>query len=350
MLLGKRVPAAALVASFGLASSAPAWSVGVSTGYNYSVYFDNLMSLDSNLLFDPEMLPLDQLNEMVRNDLGPFAAIDVLESSGAMTGEQAVYELSGGSLGLIWEGEYAHDDVQSQLLFTGLEGNADVTNRVAIHSLATFDLGPIHSEDIWTTSQQTRTRLQRRDAELTFRHDMSAKFAWLLGVRHEWVDASYTGRIQTLASTNLFNAVYSLVGVPLVFDVGRFEGSTRGDMKMRLRTGRVGLQSMVGGERHRFFLAGFLQYSRVPKITARAVLTPDDANVRPIPLTLESKPQESAGVDLSVGYSLHFIPDHFALELRYRTMAYFPVSKGTDWDDPRVNHGLYAGITAWFGN
>jgi len=59
---------------------------------------------------------------------------------------------------------------------------------------------------------------------------------------------------------------------------------------------------------------------------------------------IDIKSESAIGPDISVGY-VHRFTDTIGLDVRYRAIVYFPISGSRSFDDPRVNHGINAGLT-----
>lgn len=332
----------------GAASASSAATVGLS--YRYADYDDNATLLDSTVRYDPADLQgvIDELDSFLRNNLGPDSSASIRESRGALSGEQADYELMGGSFTVAWPGDDENDGLTTELQLSALVGDADVRNEIAVHSIVDFDIAGFHVEDVWTTSQQTDTRLRRLDLEATLQHSITQNFALIGGLRYERIEAGYSGRLQATNSRNLENLVNALSSAPLTLDLTTQEGSIEGDVTFHVYSARLGVLSNFQHRNSRFFLSMLMHYDVQPDVNSHSRLTPFESSIDPIDLDLETADRKTAGIDFNAGYAYEFLPKRAWFDLRYRATTYYDTSGPARWRDPRVNHGLYTGMTFWF--
>ena len=173
---------------------------------------------------------------------------------------------------------------RTQVTFSALYGKSSTE----LATLQTFEqditVEGFTAEDVITQHVSGKSKAKRLDLELTLQHRLNERFALLGGA--------------AFANLNQRNLVY---------------------------------------------LNGLLHYTHqsADDVESRLVVPDldfDESN------NIDIKSETAIGPDISVGY-VHRFTDTIGLDVRYRAIVYFPVGGSRDFDDPRVNHGINAGLT-----
>jgi hypothetical protein len=345
---GRFVRAGTLIISvLGLSSMSAVEATQVSITPRWAVYFDNLTSLDSGIdanefAVEEELAPINDLLDVL---LGPAANLAITDTASAMASEQAQYSLYGGTIGVSLPGTEDTD-----ILLTALAGTANVDVDLLLRSIVELNLPGGRVQDVWTSTQHQNTRLKRLDLEATLHHSLNETFSILAGVRYERVAVTYSGTQQSANSRNVENLILAVVGLPISLDLASLSGTLNGNVDFPFYSFRVGASAHGNfGDRHELFVNCLLHVTYADKVKANTRFVPSDSTFAPIEAVYEIDSHTNIGPDISVGY-MYRLSDRAGLDIRYRAAAHYPVGSSYLEDDPRVNHGLSIGVTAWFGD
>ncbi|MFO1426536.1 MAG: hypothetical protein U1F11_06105 [Steroidobacteraceae bacterium] len=307
-----------------------------------AVYFDNLSQRQSGRRAINDR-GVDALvaaaDAQVRAAFGPTAGVRRTGSESTRSSDQVQYDLFGASAGFGWEG---HEAVQ--VVLSGLYGSADVTANDILSIDSQFFVGSTQVPDVAIIANRSATRLHRLDLEATVQYRRCETVAWVGGLRLEQTRAESTALQTFTSSQNAVNYVAQLLGVPPTLEVGTSSARVTNGATVRLYGGRFGLAAFAPfRERHLFFVNAFLHASFVPAMRTRVVATPVGGGATTVE-NVSIPSETTVGPDLTVGYMYRFT-DRLALDVRYRAIAYFPVSGPYGFNEPRVNHGASIGLS-----
>jgi hypothetical protein len=308
----------------------------------FFLYFDNSNQRSSG--FAEATNVAGQADADLSDQLSDFygTPIDV-ETHGitsAGINNQDVYRLFGGAFTAGLDPEN-----RTQLTFSALYGVANSD----IRAVQTFEqdisvLG-LTAHDLITQHMEGRNKTKRLDLELTAQHRLNERFALIGGIRYEHLDGKASGDYRWISSSNALNVFSVLFGdSSLLIDLQDAEGTFTTKAKSNIFSARAGAAAFVNiDQRNLVYLNGLAHVTYEPDIKSKFhLLIPDegiDQNE-----TIKNEGETAIGPDITVGYT-HKFTDTIGIDVRYRAIVYFPISGPRSFDDPRVNHGINAGLT-----
>lgn len=336
MKLKYTVLAGALLASVSQAANA---EVIISPRFSY--YFDNINQRGSGIeaAGTPGEEEIADANRQFQDILGPTASVDFdVEGSGGASSQIALpmYGLAG-----------TYVDGDFSITLTGMYGEGDSQLTSVGAFTQTFSIFGETATDVLTTSSVGTQEFERIDIELTAQKRINERFAVLGGVRYENVDSTGVINSQIVSSVNFLNLINSFGFVPPDFQVVRDNTRTDVSIQSEVFSARGGVAGFIPfGEGNTVFLNGMLHLSHQP--SADTVATSVDLATGTELSTITPEGSETTlGPDVSVGIQLSMAENVF-FDIRYRGAFYFPVGGGRSFEDPRVNHGVNAGVSFVF--
>lgn len=303
-----------------------------------SYYFDNALQRTSNadqLEIENET---DELLALLR-EIDPQATLDSEFDGFGANNDQLGFPMAGLAATYV-DGDFS-------VTLTGMYGKTDgrfrSTNTVAqAATLFGFD-----TTDITTVNSDLAVDAERFDIELTAQKRISEQFALIGGVRFESASNDIEGTQSLTQSTNLFDLIGALNFNEPDFQVFRGNTAITGSESFDLYSLRGGVAGFIPfGNNNSVFLNGMLHVSHRGKITSEAVGVLD-ATGETLDLTTVVGSETSIGPDIAVGVQLG-LAENVSFDVRYRGSFYFPISGNNRFDDPRVAHGVNAGISFLF--
>jgi hypothetical protein len=331
--------ASALAVAACLAAPAQA---GVSFSPRFFLYFDNAYQRSSG--FDEQTALLTGADADASADLSEFfetpVVVETHDAVSASISNQQVYPLFGAAFTLDLD-----NSKRTQLSVSALYGKS--TSNLA--TLQTFQqditVEGLTSQDVITQHISGKSKAKRLDLELTLQHRLNERFALLGGLRYERIKSSGTFDFQNTSSNNGQNLFSLLFGTgEVVIGINQSNGTMHNRVTDDVFSARAGGAAFVNfGQRNMVYLNGLVHVTHQSAHGAKSRLVVPDLEfdeTNSIDITSET----AIGPDISVGYA-HRFTDTVGLDVRYRAIVYFPVSGNRDFDDPRVNHGINAGLT-----
>ena len=308
----------------------------------FFLYFDNASQRQSG--FDEQNSLLGQADEDASEELSEFfetpITVETSNATSASINNQQVYPLFGGAftMGL----DPAN---RTHVTVSALYGEANSTFK----TIQTFEqeitaLG-FSAQDIITQSMEGDVKSKRLDLELTLQHRLNERFALLGGLRYERIKSKGSFDFTNTSSsnaTNLFSLLFGEGDVEL--DLNEANGTMTTKVTDHIFSVRAGGAAFANlNQKNMVYLNGLLHYTHQSADDAEGRLVVpdldfDEAN------DIDIESEGAIGPDISVGY-VHRFTDTIGLDVRYRAIVYFPISGNRDFDDPRVNHGINAGLT-----
>lgn len=308
----------------------------------FFLYFDNASQRSSG--FDEQNNVLGQADEEASQDLTDFFGTPVLVESGNATSaainNQQVYPLFGGAFTMGLDSQN-----RTQVTFSALYGQADSTFRTVQTIEQDITVEGFVAEDVITQHMEGDVKSKRLDLELSLQHRLNERFALLGGLRYERIKSSGTFQFDSVASNNASNLFSLLFGDgEVVIGLNESSGTMTSkvtDHIFSIRAGGAAFANMDA--RNLVYLNGLLHYTHQSADNAVSRLVVPDLDFDETN-DIDIKSEGAIGPDIAVGY-VHKFTDTIGLDVRYRAIVYFPVSGNRDFDDPRVNHGINAGLT-----
>jgi hypothetical protein len=141
---------------------------------------------------------------------------------------------------------------------------------------------------------------------------------------------------------NLFSLLFGSGDV--VIGINESNGTMQNEVTDHVVSARVGGAAFANmDQRNMVYLNGLLHVTHQWANDAVSRLIVPDVDLDETN-EIDIKSETAIGPDISVGY-VHRFTDTIGLDVRYRAIVYFPVGGNRDFDDPRVNHGINAGLT-----
>jgi hypothetical protein len=308
----------------------------------FFLYFDNANQRSSG--FDD----VHQLSQQSDAELGDLLSdfyetpvtVETHGITSAAINNQDVYPLFGGAFTMSLDSAN-----RTQLTFSALYGTANSD----MNTVQTFEqditVEGFTAHDLITQHMNGRNKSKRLDLELTAQHRFNERFALIGGLRYERIDAKTTGDYRWISSSNALNVFSVLFGdSSLLIDLqdaqGTFSSKASGDI-FSARLGGAAFANI--NARNLVYLNGLVHVTHEPSTKAKFHLMVPDDDIDQTS-SIKVKGETAIGPDIAVGYT-HKFTDTIGLDVRYRAIVYFPVSGPRDFDDPRVNHGVNAGLT-----
>ena len=186
---------------------------------------------------------------------------------------------------------------------------------------------------------------KRLDLELTLQHRLNERFALLGGLRYERIHSKGKFDFNNVSSTNAQNLFSFLYGSGEVdFGISESNGTMYSEVTDHVFSVRGGGAAFANiNQRNMVYLNGLVHLTHQKAVDAEGRLTVEDLDFDET-YDIDIKPETAIGPDMSVGY-VHKFTDTIGLDVRYRAIVYFPIGGSRRFDDPRVNHGINAGLT-----
>jgi hypothetical protein len=317
-------------------------NAGISFSPRFFLYFDNSSQRQSGLSDVAQLDP--QADADLSDALTDFYGVPIDVTSDNPTSSsinnQVVFPMIGGALTFGLDKEN-----RTSLSVSLLYGEANSKYR----SINSFDrtvtvADTFVAEDLFVQTAEGKAKVKRWDLELTLQHRLNERFALLGGLRYERNTSRGNFVTTTAISENANNLLEALFDDgDFSFGVDNSTGVLGVNVKDNIYSARFGGAAFVPiGQRSQVYVNGLLHLTYFPGAngTSRFVV--------PEVLDEEYKikiPSETLiGPDIAVGY-LHRFSDKVGLDFRYRGIFYFPISGNKKFNDPRVNHGINAGLT-----
>lgn len=336
------VRCAALAGASLAAFAAPAKAGDISISPRFFLYFDNSSQRQSGLSDVAQLDP--QADADLSDALTDFygVPIDVVSENptSSAINNQIVYPMFGGAITFGLDKEN-----RTSLSVSLLYGEANSKYR----SITSYDrtvtvADTFTAEDLFVQTAEGKAKEKRWDLELTLQHRLNERFALLGGLRYERNSSRGNFTTTTQISENAINLLNAL------FDEGDFSfgidnsvGSLAVKVNDDIYSARFGGAAYVPiGQRSQVYVNGLVHLTYFPGASGKGRFIVPDVLDETYDIDIPS--ETLIGPDIAVGY-LHRISDKVGLDLRYRGIFYFPISGNKKFNDPRVNHGINAGLT-----
>ena len=310
----------------------------------FFLYFDNASQRQSG--FDELASLTQQADVEASQDLTDFFGTPITVTTddvvSASINNQMVYPLFGGAFTMGLDSEN-----RTQVSFSALYGTAKSEFRTlqTFQQTVSVDDLELEAEDVLTQSMVGTNKTKRLDVELSVQHRLNERFALLGGLRYEHLRSKGEFDFTSSSSNNALNLF------ELLFDDGDVslgvndaEGTMRVKVNDNIYSARIGGAAFAPiNQRNLVYVNGLVHVTHQTGTTGTSRLTVPDVDLDETN-SLKIKAETTLGPDIAVGY-VHRFTDTVGLDVRYRAIVYFPVSGNRDFDDPRVNHGLNAGLT-----
>jgi hypothetical protein len=308
----------------------------------FSIYFDNAYQRSSG--FDSQNALLTGADADASAELSDFFGtpvdVDTHDAVSASISNQQVYPLFGAAFTADLDSAK-----RTQLTFSALYGES--TSDLA--TLQTFqqDISAegVTAQDVLTQHISGKSKAKRLDLELTLQHRLNERFALLGGLRYERIKSHGTFDFNNTASNNAQNLFSILFGSGEVeIGINETNGTMINKVTDDVFSARIGGAAFANmDQRNLVYLNGLVHFTHQSAhgVESRLIIPEldlDETN------SIDIKSETAIGPDISVGY-VHRFTDTIGLDVRYRAIVYFPVGGNRDFDDPRVNHGVNAGLT-----
>lgn len=308
----------------------------------FFLYFDNAYQRSSG--FDDVTTGLAaedaDLSQQLTDAYGTPVTVLTHNVTAASINNQQVYPLFGAAVTADLDSAK-----RTQLTLSALYGKANGDMRLVQTFNQDFTVMGFTARDLVTTNLVGKVEAKRLDLELSLQHRLNERFALLGGLRYERIEAKGTVDFQYQSSNNAANVFSVLFGdSSLILDLYDVQGTMTSKGTDHIFSGRFGGAAFANiNQRNMVYLNGLMHVTHVPSTNGKSrFIAPDEDIDRSE--TIKIKGETAIGPDIAVGY-VHRFTDKIGLDVRYRAIVYFPVSGPRDFDDPRVNHGINAGLT-----
>lgn len=322
-------------------TAAPA-QADFSVSPRFFLYFDNASQRSSG--FDEQNSVLGQADEDASQDLSDFFGtpvdVETSDATSAAINNQQVYPLFGGAFTMDLDSAK-----RTQLTFSALYGQANSTFRTVQTFRQDITVEGFTAEDVITQHMEGKVKSKRLDLELNLQHRLNERFALLGGLRYEHIRSSGTFDFNNTSSNNASNLFELLFGEgDIVIGLNESNGIAKSKVTDHIFSVRAGGAAFANlNQRNMVYLNGVLHLTHQKASDAETRLTVEELDFDES-FDVDIKPETAIGPDIAVGY-IHRFTDTIGLDVRYRAIVYFPVGGSRDFDDPRVNHGVNAGLT-----
>ena len=331
--------ASALAVAACLAAPAQA---GFSISPRFFLYFDNAYQRSSGF-DDQNVLLIDadaEAEEQLSDFFGTPVDVDTHDAVSASISNQQVYPLFGGAFTADLDSAK-----QTQITFSALYGKSSTD----LATLQTFEQDitaeGFTAQDVITQHVSGKSKAKRLDLELTLQHRLNERFALIGGLRYERIKSKGTFDFHNVSSNNASNLFELLFGEgDIVIGLNESNGTMENSVTDNVFSARVGAAAFANlDQRNMVYLNGLLHYTHQSADNVKSRLVVPDLDFDESQ-HIDIKSESAIGPDISVGY-VHRFTDTIGLDVRYRAIVYFPISGSRSFDDPRVNHGINAGLT-----
>ena len=311
----------------------------------FFLYFDNASQRQSG--FD-ELASLTEAEDAeaaaeLSDFFGTPIGFTTDKVNSASINNQVVYPLFGGAFGYSFG-----QDNRTNVTFSALYGKSTSKFKTLQTYRQTITAEGFSAEDIATQTMEGDAKTSRLDLELTLQHRLNERFALLGGLRYEHLRSKGNFDFESTSSNNAVNLFN------LLFDEGDIElglNNAEGSMSVKstdnLYSVRFGGAAFAPiGKRNMVYVNGLVHITHQASTTGKSRFVVPDLDIDDTN-SLKIGSETTIGPDIAVGYQ-HRFSDRVGFDIRYRGIFYFPVSGTKDFTDPRVNHGLNAGLTFAF--
>lgn len=311
----------------------------------FFLYFDNASQRSSGFDDIHELSSQGDadLSEQLTDFYGTPITVDTHDITSAGINNQQVYPLFGGAFTMDLDSAK-----RTQLTFSALYGQANSNFKMLQTFEQDIDVLGFTARDMITQHIEAKVKSKRLDLELSVQHRLNERFALLGGLRYERIHSSGSGDYRYQSSNNAVNIFSVLFGdSTVIFDLYDAEGTMKTEVTDHIYSARFGGAAFANiNQRNMVYLNGLVHATHVPSSKGKSRLIVPDEDIDQSS-TIKIEGETAIGPDISVGY-VHKFTDTIGLDVRYRAIVYFPVAGPREFDDPRVNHGVNAGLTFSF--
>lgn len=334
-----RSKATALLAAACMAAPAQA---DFSFSPRFFLYFDNASQRSSG--FDEQNSLLTDADADASEELSDFfgtpITIETDDARSAGINNQQVYPLFGAAFTAGLDPEN-----RTQVTVSALYGHANSEFKTLQTFQQAITVEGFTAEDIITQYMVGDVKSKRLDLEVTLQHRVNERFAMLGGLRYERIHSKGSFDFSSVSSNNASNLFELLFGEgDVVIGLNESEGTMTSEVTDHIVSARAGAAGFVNlNARNLLYLNGLVHVTHQFADDSKGRLVVEDLDFDEnydIDITSET----AIGPDIAVGY-VHKFSDKVGLDVRYRAIVYFPIGGNRSFDDPRVNHGVNAGLT-----
>lgn len=311
----------------------------------FFLYFDNASQRSSG--FDEQAALTVAGDAKMSADLSDFFGtpvnVNTHDVNSAAINNQQVYPLFGAAFTTSLDSAN-----RTQISVSALFGKA----KSDFKTLQTFQqditVDGFTAQDVLTQTLEGGVTSKRLDVELTLQHRLNERFALLGGLRYERIKSSGTFDFNNVSSNNASNLFQLLFGEgDIVIGLNEANGTMSNKVTDHIFSVRAGGAAFANlNQRNLVYLNGLLHLTHQKADDAVSRFVVEDLDIDETN-EIDVNSETAIGPDIAVGY-IHRFTDTVGLDVRYRAIVYFPVGGNRDFDDPRVNHGINAGLTINF--
>ncbi len=307
----------------------------------FSYYFDNINQRSSGLE-DAAQADSDQLaeqNQQLQDLFGSTASINVEPQGAGVSNDQIALPMFGLAATLV-DGDWSYT-------LTGMYGEADGAIRANSSAIQTFNLFGQTATDVLALTADGVQQSQRIDVEFTAQKRINERFAVMGGIRYEHVDSNANSTANISISSNATNLINNLTFAPPEFQLTQTSLDQTIEASYEVYSLRGGVAGYIPfGEGNTVFLNGMMHLSHEP--APNIIAAQEDVVTGNLVTAATTQTSETTlGPDLAVGMQLS-LAENISFDIRYRGAFYFPVAGSRSFQDPRVNHGVNAGVSFLF--
>jgi hypothetical protein len=331
--------ASALAVAACLASPAQA---DFSFSPRFFLYFDNASQRSSGFDEQASLTAAGdaEQSEQLSDFFGTPVDVNTHSVNSAAINNQQVYPLFGAAFtaGL----DSAN---RTQISFSALYGTANSDFKILQTFQQDISVEGFTAQDVLTQTMQGDVKSKRLDLELTLQHRLNERFALLGGLRYERIKSSGTFAFNNVSSNNASNLFELLFGEgDIVIGLNEANGTMSNKVTDHILSIRAGGAAFANlNQRNMVYLNGLLHLTHQSAEDSVSRFVVEDLDIDETN-EIKVKSETAIGPDIAVGY-IHKFTDTIGVDVRYRAIVYFPVGGNRDFDDPRVNHGINAGLT-----
>lgn len=308
----------------------------------FFLYFDNASQRSSG--FDEQNNLLTDADAEASEDLSDFFGTPVTvatdDARSAGINNQQVYPLFGAAFTAGLDAEN-----RTQVTVSALYGEANSEFKTLQTFQQEVTVEGFTAEDVVTQYMVGDVKSKRLDLELTLQHRLNERFALLGGLRYERIQSKGTFDFSNVSSNNASNLFQLLFGEgDIVLGLNDSEGTMSSKVTDHIFSVRGGVAAFANiNARNMVYLNGLMHLTHQSAEDSDGRLVVSDLDFDET-YEIDIKSETAIGPDIAVGY-VHRFSDKVGLDVRYRAIVYFPVGGNRSFDDPRVNHGVNAGLT-----
>lgn len=342
VILNKIVKTSMLVLAAGIAAPAQA---DFSFSPRFFLYFDNASQRQSG--FD-ELASLTEAGDaqesaQLTDAFGTPITVTTDQVVSAGISNQMVYPLFGGAV------TYGFgQDNRTNVTFSALYGKAKSRFKTLQTFHQTITAEGFAAEDISTQTMEGDIKTRRLDLELSLQHRLNERFALLGGFRYEHLSSKGNFDFDSTSSNNAVNLFQLLFGDgDIELGLNNAQGTMSVKSNDNLYSVRFGGAAFTPiGKRNTVYVNGLVHITHESSAKGKSRFVVPELDIDETG-SIKVGSETTIGPDIAVGYQ-HRFSDRVGFDIRYRGIFYFPISGTKDFTDPRVNHGLNAGVTFGF--